>query len=163
MKKISKFDYAFITLFGIGSSPASGTVASFVALIIGGFIALFNPTTLLLLSVLIFILALPKISAYQKINPQNHDPKEIVVDELVGMWFCIVICASFEGTLSHKLALFVFGFVFFRILDIFKPSVIGRIDKGMKNAFGVMLDDILSGVFAGFLALFVLRIYDFWK
>lgn len=44
------------------------------------------------------------------------------------------------------------AFVLFRLFDITKPSIIGKIDKKVKGGLGVMLDDMLAGLFAGLLS-----------
>ena len=41
------------------------------------------------------------------------------------------------------------GFIYFRIFDIWKPSIIGRIDKNVQGGWGVMTDDVVAGIFAG--------------
>ncbi|MCR2088230.1 phosphatidylglycerophosphatase A, partial [Campylobacter upsaliensis] len=57
------------------------------------------------------------------------------------------IAASAENSLLN----FVLAFIFFRFFDITKPSIIGKIDKKVKGGLGVMLDDMLAGLFAGLL------------
>ena len=41
------------------------------------------------------------------------------------------------------------AFIFFRIFDIWKPSIIGKIDREVKGGLGVMGDDVVAGIFAG--------------
>ncbi|EFB6096778.1 phosphatidylglycerophosphatase A, partial [Campylobacter coli] len=53
---------------------------------------------------------------------------------------------------ANSLLNFFMAFVFFRIFDITKPSIIGKIDKKTKGGLGVMLDDMLAGLFAGLLS-----------
>ncbi len=48
------------------------------------------------------------------------------------------------------------SFVLFRLFDIWKPSVIGRIDREVKGGWGVMGDDLLAGFFAGLLGLMII-------
>jgi phosphatidylglycerophosphatase A len=50
-----------------------------------------------------------------------------------------------------KICLFLHHFLlfFFRLFDIYKPSVIGRIDRDVKGGLGVMGDDVVAGIFAG--------------
>ncbi len=136
----------FLTLFYSGlSKKAPGTVGSFVALILG-FIVLyfFNPTTLFLLSILITVIAVKEIDIYEK-EVGTHDNSEIVIDELAGMW----IAMSIGGVLSESLLLGLIAFVFFRIFDIWKPSIIGKIDREAPGGLGVMGDDVVAGIFAG--------------
>ena len=70
-----------------------------------------------------------------------HDHPGIVWDEIVG--FLITMSA---GTTS--LASIVTGFVLFRIFDIAKPWPIAQIDKQVKGGLGIMIDDVLAGVYA---------------
>ncbi len=71
----------------------------------------------------------------------RHDPKEVVVDELVGMWITLLIIPLTPLVLTT-------GFLFFRFFDILKPFPISWIDSKMPGALGTMLDDVLAGVFA---------------
>jgi len=136
----------FLTLFYSGLSPkAPGTVGSFVALILG--IALLNyitPTTFFLLTLLISVVAVKQIDIYEK-EIGAHDTKEIVIDELSGMW----ITLSVAGVAADNYLLAFIAFIFFRIFDIWKPSIIGRIDRDVKGGWGVMGDDMVAGFFAG--------------
>ncbi len=52
----------------------------------------------------------------------------------------------------------VLSFIFFRTFDIWKPSIIGKVDKNIKGGLGVMGDDLLAGFFAGILGLIVIGI-----
>ena len=70
-----------------------------------------------------------------------HDHPGIVWDEIVG--FLITMSA---GTMS--LASIIAGFVLFRIFDIAKPWPIAQIDKQVKGGLGIMMDDVLAGVYA---------------
>ena len=74
-----------------------------------------------------------------------HDHGSIVIDEVAGVWLAI----SISGATAVQFALSV---LFFRVFDIWKPSVIGRIDRNVKGGLGVMGDDMLAGLFAGLLS-----------
>lgn len=74
-----------------------------------------------------------------------HDHSGIVWDEFVGYW--ITMWMAPEGWLY-----IVIGFVLFRVFDILKPWPISWLDKKVHGGFGIMIDDVLAGVFA-FLAL----------
>ena len=104
-----------------------------------------------------------------KITSKNDDPQEIVIDEVVGQLLAFVLSFSFlllpndnSSLLNNsgfKITFFVvMPFVLFRFFDITKPSLVGYFDR-IKNAFGVMMDDVVAGVFAGLsnsLIIFVL-------
>lgn len=136
----------FLTLFYSGLSPkAPGTMGSIVALILGMLILqVLNPTTLFLLAILISVVAVKQIDIYEK-ESGEHDAKEIVIDELAGMW--IAMCVAGVSADSYLLAFL--AFVFFRIFDISKPSIIGKIDEKVEGGMGVMGDDIVAGFFGG--------------
>ena len=137
----------FLTVGYSGLSPkAPGTAGSFVALIFGVILLQFiDSSTLLLLSLLVTVIAIKQIDIYEK-EVGLHDSDEIVIDELAGMWLALSICGINS---ENVLILAPIAFVFFRIFDIWKPSIIGKIDADVKGGLGVMGDDIVAGIFAG--------------
>ncbi|MBY0540069.1 MAG: phosphatidylglycerophosphatase A [Campylobacterales bacterium] len=137
----------FLTVGFSGLSPkAPGTVGSFVSLIIGLFLLEFlHVSTLFLLALLITVIAIKQIDIYEK-EVGMHDGKEIVIDELAGMWITLAICGINS---SNVLFMAPIAFIFFRIFDIWKPSFIGKIDRDVKGGLGVMGDDVLAGIAAG--------------
>lgn len=137
----------FLTVGFSGLSPkAPGTVGSFVSLFIGLFLLEFlHVSTLFLLSLLITVIAIKQIDIYEK-EVGIHDGKEIVIDELAGMWIALSIC----GINSENMVIMaILAFAFFRLFDIWKPSIIGKIDRDVKGGLGVMGDDVLAGIAAG--------------
>ncbi|MBP7226004.1 MAG: phosphatidylglycerophosphatase A [Aliarcobacter sp.] len=137
----------FLTVGFSGLSPkAPGTVGSFVSLIIGLFLLQFlHVSTLFLLSLLVTVIAIKQIDIYEK-EVGAHDSSEIVIDELAGMWIALSICGINN---SNFVIMAVLAFVFFRIFDIWKPSIIGKIDRDVKGGLGVMGDDVIAGIAAG--------------
>ena len=137
----------FLTVFYSGLSPkAPGTVGSFVSLILGLFLLQYlTLTTFFLITLLISVVAVKQINVYET-STGEHDSKEIVIDELSGMW--ITLCVA---GISNENIIFmaIFGFIYFRLFDIWKPSLIGMIDRKVEGGWGVMGDDMLAGVFAG--------------
>ena len=137
----------FLTVFYSGLSPkAPGTVGTFVSLIFAIILLQYiSITTLFLLAILISLIAVKQINIYEA-QVGEHDSKEIVIDELSGMW--ITLCVA--GTTSENLIFMaLFGFLYFRLFDIWKPSLIGKIDEKVEGGWGVMGDDMLAGIFAG--------------
>jgi len=65
-----------------------------------------------------------------------------VVDEIVGQWLAFLPVANFD------LLWFVTAFALFRLFDVLKPWPIRVLDRRIKGGFGVMLDDVLAGIFA---------------
>jgi len=137
----------FLTLGFSGLSPkAPGTVGTFVSLILAIILLKYiSITTLFLLTILISVIAVKQIDIYEA-QVGEHDSKEIVIDELSGMWLTLCIAGT---TNENIIFMAIFGFIYFRIFDIWKPSIIGKIDKKVKGGWGVMGDDMLAGVFAG--------------
>lgn len=137
----------FLTVGFSGLSPkAPGTVGSFVSLILGLILLSFlHPSTLFLLSLLITVIAVKQINIYEK-ELGSHDSSEIVIDELAGMWIAMSICGLNSENILFMAPL---SFIFFRLFDIWKPSIIGKIDRDVKGGLGVMGDDIVAGIAAG--------------
>ncbi|WQY27387.1 phosphatidylglycerophosphatase A [Helicobacter pylori] len=146
----------FLTLFFSGySKKAPGTVGSLVALLLGLPILIFSANTLFLAAVLIGLIAIAQIDKEEE-ESKIHDSSYIVIDELVGMWLAMAISGL-------SLAGVILSFIFFRIYDITKPSLIGKIDKEIKGGLGVVADDALAGVLAGLSALLVINILGFFN
>ncbi|MBZ7953810.1 phosphatidylglycerophosphatase A [Campylobacter sp. W0018] len=139
----------FLTFFYSGCIPkASGTFGTIAALIPAFFILRYlGNTTLILLSFLIFLISIRVIDNYEK-STGIHDDKHIVIDEVAGVFLACAIAANTSNSLLN----FIMAFIFFRLFDITKPSIIGRIDKKVKGGLGVMLDDMVAGLFAGLLS-----------
>src|SRR5690606_6613229 len=75
----------------------------------------------------------------------THDEGKIVIDEFAGQAIAV---AFFTPSLS----IFISGFILFRFLDIWKPSIIGQADEKLPGAWGTLVDDLIAGaVSAGFL------------
>ncbi|GAA8476747.1 phosphatidylglycerophosphatase A [Helicobacter pylori] len=146
----------FLTLFFSGySKKAPGTIGSLVALLLGLPILIFSANTLFLGAIFVGLIAITQIDKEEE-ETKRHDSSYIVIDELVGMWLAMAISGL-------SLAGVVLSFIFFRIYDITKPSLIGKIDKEVKGGLGVVADDALAGVLAGLSALLVISILGFFN
>ncbi|WQX00001.1 phosphatidylglycerophosphatase A [Helicobacter pylori] len=146
----------FLTLFFSGySKKAPGTIGSLVALLLGLPILIFSANTLFLGAVFVGLIAIAQIDKEEE-ESRIHDSSYIVIDELVGMWLAMAISGL-------SLAGVILSFIFFRIYDITKPSLIGKIDKEVKGGLGVVADDALAGVLAGLSALLVIHILGFFN
>ncbi|GAA8019022.1 phosphatidylglycerophosphatase A family protein [Helicobacter pylori] len=146
----------FLTLFFSGySKKAPGTIGSLVALLLGLPVLIFSANTLFLVAILIGLIAIAQIDKEEE-ESKIHDSSYIVIDELVGMWLAMAISGL-------SLAGVVLSFIFFRIYDITKPSLIGKIDKEVKGGLGVVADDALAGVLAGLSVLLIINILGFFN
>lgn len=136
----------FLTFFYTGLSPkAPGTVGTLAGAAVAYLILVFlSEQTLFMASILLFAASIGVINEYEKTSGV-HDDNSIVIDEVAGIWLAISISgATWLG--------FVLSIIFFRIFDISKPSIIGRVDRNVKGGLGVMGDDMLAGFFAGILS-----------
>ncbi|MGT0059169.1 phosphatidylglycerophosphatase A [Helicobacter pylori] len=146
----------FLTLFFSGySKKAPGTIGSLVALLLGLPVLIFSANTLFLGAIFIGLIAITQIDKEEE-ESKIHDSSHIVIDELVGMWLAMAISGL-------SLAGVVLSFIFFRVYDITKPSLIGKIDKEVKGGLGVVADDALAGILAGLSALLVIHILGFFN
>ncbi|NHA51604.1 phosphatidylglycerophosphatase A family protein [Helicobacter pylori] len=146
----------FLTLFFSGySKKAPGTIGSLVALLLGLPVLIFSANTLFLGAIFVGLIAIAQIDKEEE-ESKRHDSSYIVIDELVGMWLAMAISGL-------SLAGVILSFIFFRIYDITKPSLIGKIDKEVKGGLGVVADDALAGVLAGLSALLVISILGFFN
>lgn len=118
-------------------------------------VLIFSANTLFLAAVLIGLIAIAQIDKEEE-ESKIHDSSYIVIDELVGMWLAMAISGL-------SLAGVILCFIFFRIYDITKPSLIGKIDKEVKGGLGVVADDALAGVLAGLSALLAINILGFFN
>lgn len=71
----------------------------------------------------------------------RHDAPEVVIDEVAGYLVTMFLAPPLPGVM-------LWGFVFFRLFDILKPWPVGWADRKLPGAFGVMMDDVLAGIYA---------------
>lgn len=153
----------FLTFFYFGNSKkAPGTIGSSLAVALWFLITSYffaSETSILTQNIfwLIFLTILFFYGAYaspiycKQFN--KHDHQSIILDEVVGQIIALQISYLyvFNGYFGNiaLISYHLIGcFLTFRFFDIVKPSIIGKLDKNLKNGFGVMLDDLLSGIVA---------------
>ena len=110
---------------------------------------------MILIFLLLFTLSIKLITIYSYYK-NNHDSSEIVIDEFLGIFFIMIFFEYFNFT-NDKLMFFLI-FIIFRFFDILKIFPANWIDKKIKNSFGVILDDIVSGVYC-VLVLYSLNVF----
>ena len=144
MNKISQI---FSTLFFIGYVKwAPGTFGSIFSLITIIFLHnIVNKNEFIILFICIFLMATICIKIYSK-SVNNHDAKEIIIDEFLGIYL-IIICSYDFKIFNNEFVKILLILLFFRIFDILKPFPANWIDKNMKNSYGVILDDIVAGIY----------------
>jgi phosphatidylglycerophosphatase A len=87
------------------------------------------------------------------------DSSKIVVDEFIGQSIPILTIYNYipKNNIGTFILYIVISFILFRFFDIAKPYPANKIDKEMKNGFGVMLDDVVAGVYASIIILIIME------
>jgi phosphatidylglycerophosphatase A len=129
------------TGFFIGSIPlAPGTFGSLIGLPVCFLLSRLNFLQSVVWILILILFAIAIASAAEKILKQK-DPGQIVIDEIAGL---AVTLAGLPFNLKTVLA----GFIIFRAFDILKPFPIRLLEKRVAGGAGVVLDDVLAGVYA---------------
>ena len=150
---IKDINFLFVTFFGIGTIRyAPGTITSLVTTVF--LFSLFNilnlsNTVILIILIILFLYAFVAISNYIKDNT-DKDPKEIVIDEVIGQSIPIYMYEIAHGTtkdFNESILFYIYIFILFRFFDIKKPFPINFFDRKFKNSFGVIMDDVIAGFY----------------
>jgi len=134
--------YILCTVLGAGYFPLlPGTFSSILAVLLIYFL---QPGFYVLFFALIVTFSFGILFTKDIEENDGKDPQHIVIDELTGQWltFLLIPKTSFLIIIS--------GFILFRLFDILKPFGINSI-QNMKHGWGVMLDDVLAGVYSNIL------------
>lgn len=127
--------------FGTGAIPfAPGTFGTLIA--IPFYLAIRNfPNSIYLITVLIItvgsIWLCDKVS--RELNVNDH--QGMCLDEIVG--YLVTMYAA-----PHNFKSILIGFILFRLFDIWKPQPIQYVDQKIHGGFGMILDDVLAGIYA---------------
>lgn len=129
------------TLFGVGYAPvAPGTFGTAASLpLVWAVAQLSTPWQLLTALAVIVVAMFAAAEAGRALGV--IDAQQIVIDETAGL---LVTMLAVPFTLSTALA----GFALFRLFDIFKPWPASYFDRKVKNGAGVVLDDVMAGLYA---------------
>jgi phosphatidylglycerophosphatase A len=133
---------AFASGLFSGYAPfASGTVGSAVGLAIYWIPGFEQPAVII--PVLVVALFFGAIASGRMEKALGHDPSQVTIDEVVGMWISLLL-------LPKGLLLSVIGFVIFRALDVIKPYPARSFDR-LQGGTGIMLDDVMAGIYTNVL------------
>ena len=149
----NKFNTLFVTMLGIGKIkiiPGTfGSLATVIILYILFHLLDISPNIILLGLVIVFIYSFYAVRSHI-LNIEDKDPKEIVIDEFIGQSIPICLYELAHDNNSSKIEVLTFYFVMFilfRIFDITKPYPVNYYDKNFKNGFGVIMDDVIAGLY----------------
>ena len=145
MKKLTKI---FVSIFYIGYIKfAPGTWGSLVSLLMMFF--LFETLSIHINTIMIFFVVLFFISIffvnYFSLITKSHDSKHIIIDEFLGI-FTIFLFYDFIFVHNILVTYFLIFFLF-RFFDITKIFPANYFDANLKNAYGIILDDIIAGLY----------------
>ena len=146
-------NYIFVTFFGLGTVRfVPGTITSLITTIfLYSCFHIINLSSKIILFFLIFIFiySFYAVADYIKEN-EDKDPKEVVIDEVIGQSIPIYlyeISHGIEKNSQEAILFYIYIFILFRFFDIKKPFPVNIIDKKFKNSFGVIFDDIIAGLY----------------
>ena len=144
---MNKIISIFTTLFGIGYSPiAPGTIGSIFSIVFLYFLIKFVSYSFLVIIFLIILFASLKLIEKYSNLLKSHDSSTIVIDEFLGLFLIILFYDYLKFT--NDFIMFLLILILFRFFDILKIFPINWVDKNIKNSFGVVLDDLLAGVYS---------------
>ena len=152
---MKKINVLLSTFFGYGYlTKIPGTVTSAVtAIFIYIAYEILNYTDLKFSIIFFFILFFYSFYAVRDSETEfkNKDPRQIVIDEVLGqaMPLIFLLYLNQNNQLSLQIEIYyVLSFLFFRFFDILKPFPVSYFDKNFKNYFGIIMDDIMAGLYS---------------
>jgi len=139
MKKLN-VNIIFLTVLGVGFIPfASGTFGSLAGVFFGYIINIFSFNIFYFLIPILFIFGVIGSNIYEN-KTGKKDSSIIVIDEVVGQLIAMM-------PIINNNFLIILSFFIFRLFDIYKPWPASYIDKNIKGGLGVMLDDVVAGIY----------------
>ena len=117
---------------------AQGTFGSLVALSIYLIPGMENPTILLVLISLFFVVGIPIGTKFEAIY--GKDPKQCTIDEMIGTWITLLF-------IPKNIWLILMAFIIWRVLDIVKPFPANIAEK-LNGGVGIILDDVIAAIYA---------------
>ena len=140
-KGINHFILFFATGFGVGYSPiAPGTLGTLITIPIYYFLSAISSPIYELTLITFFFLSSWISGQAQNYLGRQDDPR-IVVDEMMGFLITML-------WLPKTIFSVITGFFLFRFFDILKPFPIRRMEKRWRGGYGVVLDDVVAGIYA---------------
>ena len=154
-KQKLKIDWIIATWFASGLLPiAPGTWGSLAAIPFALLFYLYTgPYVIIFATIALFFIGVWASNNIER-SAQKKDPGFIVVDEVVGQWIAMfplsfLIILHDQGFTYFKFtSISAVAFIAFRIFDIWKPWPVRNIDKSIPGGLGIMLDDVIAGVYS---------------
>ena len=152
---MKKINLLISTFFGCGYiSVIPGTVTSFVTTVFIYIAYEVLDYTSLKFSIIFFFL-LFSYSFYAVKDSESEfkikDPRQIVIDEVLGQSMPLILLLYLNQTNQISISVeiyYISSFIFFRFFDILKPFPVSYFDQNHKNYFGIIMDDIMAGLYS---------------
>jgi phosphatidylglycerophosphatase A len=140
------------TGFGVGYSPiAPGTLGTLITIPVYFFLSNIHSPLYEITLVGFFFLSV-WISENAETFFGKKDDQRIVIDEMMGFLVTML-------WVPKTMRFIIIGFFLFRFFDILKPFPIRRLEKKLKRGYGVVLDDVMAGVYANIVLHLIGMIY----
>ena len=161
---LKKINFLFVSLFGIGKiKKMPGSFASLATTLFLFFlfhILNVSPNIILFSVIIIFFISFYAVNIYIK-DLSNKDPKEVVIDEFIGQsipLYLYEVSHEIQKDSDNALKFYLIIFILFRFFDITKPFPASYFDKNFKNSLGVIMDDVVAGLYV----VLILILYMFF-
>jgi phosphatidylglycerophosphatase A len=164
-----------ITFLNVGNiEKAPGTMGSLMAIPLfvllnlfivksGNVSFLYVSIEYLIILLLLYFLAKWAITIYIMVNKKD-DPSECVIDEVIGQLIAYMLPTLFLPNSFNQETInwlyITLPFILFRFFDIKKPNLIGYFDRNWHNANGIILDDVVAGIYAGCVTLIIIYLIN---
>jgi phosphatidylglycerophosphatase A len=136
--------------FGSGLAPvAQGTFGSLVALLPWLWLRQLSLPTYVVVLIVGFVIGVWACNiAGRALGVADH--RSVVWDEFIGQWIALLplLIAACLPASGFAWWMLLAGFVLFRLFDVWKPWPISWLDRHLKGGMGVMVDDVVAGIFA---------------
>ena len=157
MIKLANF-FVSLSFAGYIKLIPPGTFASFLSIVILFPIVEYKIISLeifIAVFILIFLLSLFFINQFSS-HTKSHDSKIIVIDEFLGIYLILLFYDQIK--ILNPYVTIILIFVLFRFFDILKIFPANIVDKRLKSAFGVILDDLIAGIYT-IIILYIFNAY----
>lgn len=128
---------------------ASGTFGSIAALLIYYIPGFSNPQVIIPAIIIFTLYGIYIGTKFEKVY--GEDPAQCTIDEVVGMWITLLL-------IPKTIVISLTGFLIWRLLDIIKPFPARQAEK-LNGGLGIMLDDVIAGVYSLIILHFILIIF----
>lgn len=153
--KVDFFTMLLASALFTGYFPvASGTVGSLFAVLFVLIPGFYSPVVLITLTLIFFFVGITV--SERMMQRYGEDPSVVVIDEVIGVWLSLFIISMFGY--DNLLLVSVVSFLTFRVFDILKVFPGNYFDK-MNSGIGVMMDDVVAGVYSGFVSVLLIKLY----